>query len=101
MCIYSNNVDYANIRLTGGFFNPTFFETTFFLSNAPISFVGVFKSNVSLTKWKAEMRDSVDKLPCDVYLDTSLQSSYRSNENESRPKTKFFSLLIYAGYPIV
>ena len=35
-----------------------------------------------------------------IYLDTSLQSSYRSNERESRPKTKFFSLMIYAGYPI-
>ena len=35
-----------------------------------------------------------------VILDTSRQSSYRSNEKESRPKTKFFSLLIYAGYPI-
>ena len=33
-------------------------------------------------------------------LDTFSQSSYHSNERESRPKTKFFSLMIYAGYPI-
>lgn len=32
-------------------------------------------------------------------LDTFFQSSYNSNERESRPKTKFFSLMIYAGYP--
>ena len=36
-----------------------------------------------------------------INLDTSYQSSYHSNERESRPKTKFFSLLIYAGYPII
>ena len=35
-----------------------------------------------------------------INLDTYYQSSYHSNERESRPKTKFFSLLIYAGYPI-
>ena len=33
-------------------------------------------------------------------LDTFFQSSYHSNERETRPKTKFFSLLIYAGYPM-
>ena len=32
-------------------------------------------------------------------FNTFLQSSYHSNEKESRPKTKFFSLMIYAGYP--
>ena len=26
--------------------------------------------------------------------------SYGNSSNETRPKTKFFSLLIYAGYPI-
>ena len=35
-----------------------------------------------------------------LILDTFYQSSYHSNHNESRPKTKFFSLLIYAGYPM-
>ena len=35
-----------------------------------------------------------------VIMDSSLQSSYHSNELESRPKTKFFSLMIYAGYPM-
>ena len=36
-----------------------------------------------------------------IGFDTNIQYSYHSNERESRPKTKFFSLLIYAGYPIV
>ena len=34
-----------------------------------------------------------------LIMDSSLQSSYHSNELEPRPKSKFFSLLIYAGYP--
>ena len=35
-----------------------------------------------------------------LILDSSFQSSYHSNERESRPKTKFFSLMVYAGYPM-
>ena len=29
-----------------------------------------------------------------------LNFSYGNSNNETRPKSKFFSLLIYAGYPI-
>ena len=32
---------------------------------------------------------------------TSFDINYGNSSNETRPKTKFFNLLIYAGYPIV
>ena len=32
---------------------------------------------------------------------TSFDISFGNSNNETRPKSKFFSLLIYAGYPIV
>ena len=34
------------------------------------------------------------------FIDSNNLTNYHSNEKEPRPKTKFFSLLIYAGYPM-
>ena len=55
--------------------------------NAPVSITG------GNERWPWDTHNTTG-------LDTSLQFLYHSNELESRPKTKFFSLLIYAGYPI-
>ena len=98
--IVSDNVDYANIKLTGNFYGPYLSKYSIFLSNEPVNFSGIFKSTAYRSSWGATMKGAARETPCDLIIDTSLQPSYHSNERESRPKTKFFSLLIYAGYPM-
>ena len=39
-------------------------------------------------------------MPRGFFVNSLYNSNYHSNEKESRPKTKFFSLMIYAGYPM-
>lgn len=59
--------------------------------------IGIYKLKISSVPETTNYVDGNNGLH--LILDTSLQSSYHSNELESRPKTKFFSLMIYAGYP--
>ena len=67
--------------------------------NMGFYFNGIFKginSKISEDNFSGDVKN-INEAP--LSLDTYLQSSYHSNESESRPKTKFFNLLIYAGYP--
>ena len=68
--------------------------------NLGFNFNGIF---AGIHSWMTENDSYYDKFidGMPLSLDTYLQPSYHSNERESRPKTKFFSLLIYAGYPTV
>ena len=96
MCIYSNNVDYANIRLY------SYFGRLVGKPEVPPFYDGIIRGNPNEDNIgpRGEPWGNT-QVPTEVILDTSYKSSYHSNENESRPKTKFFSLLIYAGYPII
>ena len=92
----SNNVDYANIRLYSKFGRlvgkpgvPPFYD----------GIIGKVPNEDNIGPRGDPWSDT--QAPTEVILDTSYKSSYHSNEKESRPKTKFFSLLVYAGYPIL
>lgn len=92
----SDNVDYANIRLY------SYFGRLVGKPEVPPFYDGIIRGNPNEDNIgpRGEPWGNT-QVPTEVILDTSYKSSYHSNENESRPKTKFFSLLIYAGYPII
>ena len=61
-------------------------------------FQGFYNYNNMGSRYVNNINDDYGRMA--TKLDTYLQHSYHSNERESRPKTKFFSLMIYAGYPM-
>ena len=61
-------------------------------------FQGYYNYKNMGSRYRNDINDDYGRVA--TKLDTNLQPSYHSNYNESRPKTKFFSLMIYAGYPI-
>ena len=87
----SDNVDYANkvFNINGSFYT---------LADIDADCKGVFPSKRygnQISDRGSYWRHGVEK----IYFKYTLDGL--TSDNETRPKTKFFSLLIYAGYPII
>ena len=97
----TDNVDYANIRLTGYAVITGGYNSKRYNGSGGIIFDAAHGEFIDHSgKNFIAGGEDPSKLSDGIKLDTSFQASYKSNERESRPKTKFFSLLIYAGYPM-
>ena len=95
MCIYSNNVDYANKS-----FN---INGNFIFSYAWIGFTASDKYSGCFSLKEDYSRDRLGNGP-NYTAERNLNFNYTLNGmptsyKETRVKTKFFSLMIYAGYP--
>ena len=77
----SDNVDYANKKQD--------WSGTFVADGGGST--GVFKNGSFRIKYNISGDHSL------IYI--LYEASYGNSNNETRPKSKFFSLLIYAGYP--
>ena len=50
--------------------------------------------------WHNNLLHGNNQYEMSLVISINLDTNINISNNESRPKTKFFSLLIYAGYPI-
>ena len=90
-CICSDNVDYANIVLVGSYNAGAWFGYG--------SASGILSVNKGSGRdWNTQY--SSDNIAVGLTFNSVHNPNYHSIEEESRPKTKFFSLMIYAGYPM-
>ena len=82
----SDNVDYANIVLVGSYNAGAWFG------------YGSASGILSVNDWNTQYNS--DNIAVGLTFNSVHDPNYHSIYYESRPKTKFFSLMIYAGYPI-
>ena len=89
--LYSYNVDYANIR----YYKLVEFSYSQDDDQASRAIQGCIMSSISSQKDYEQQSNRLGR-----EAKTSFDINYGNSSNETRPKTKFFNLLIYAGYPI-